>query len=381
MCRAPSPGDAPPFTDFTIMLLSVAIKTELGMNNMSHINELQSTIEKLAVQGKGLLAADESTPTITKRFQALGIESSEENRRIYRDILMTTPGINQFIAGVILFEETLNQTNTKGILFPEALKKAGIIPGIKVDKGLVHLTNSRNENVTQGLDGLPERLQEYKAKGARFAKWRAVYSIGDATPSYLAIETNAYVLARYAAICQEAGIVPVVEPEVLIDGDYTIERSEAVTEPVLHAVFDALFQNKVMLEYILLKPSMVISGKSAAQQASVNEVAQATLRVLKRTVPAAVPSINFLSGGQSFEAATQHLNAMNQLGPLPWNLSFSYARALQENCMKTWAGQAKNIASAQAAFYKRAKLNSAAAMGQYSQAMEQEKEEGSAINM
>lgn len=339
---------------------------------MANINELESTISKLCMRGKGILAADESTATITKRFQALNIESTEESRRAYREILMTTPGCNQFIAGVILFEETLNQKTSQGIAFPEALEKMGILPGIKVDKGLIHLVNTRDEQVTQGLDGLPERLIEYKSKGARFAKWRAVYAISNNTPSKLAIKTNAEVLARYAAICQEQGIVPIVEPEVLIDGDHTLARCEEVSEPVFHAVFNALYRHKVKLEYIVLKPSMVISGKNCSQKASVAEVAEATMRVLRRTVPAAVPTINFLSGGQSSEQATAHLNAMNQMGNLPWNLSYSYARALQDYCMKTWLGQAKNIPAAQTAFYKRAKLNSLAAKGEYAESMEKE---------
>ena len=339
---------------------------------MTTIRELEATISKLAAKGKGILAADESTATISKRFQATGIDSTEENRRLYREILMSTPGINEFIAGVILFEETLNQKTGNGTPFPEALKNLGILPGIKVDKGLIHLANTVEENITQGLDGLAERLIEYKSKGACFAKWRAVYAISDTTPSMLAIKTNAEVLARYAAICQEQGIVPIVEPEVLIDGEHTLARCEKVSERVLHAVFKALYLHKVKLEYIVLKPSMVINGKACAQKASVQEVADATLRILRRTVPAAVPTINFLSGGQSSEQATAHLNAMNQAGPLPWNLSFSYARALQDYCMKTWQGQAKNMATAQKAFYKRAKLNSLAATGDYSEIMEKE---------
>lgn len=338
---------------------------------MQATHELKTTIEKLSAKGKGILAADESTGTITKRFQAVGIESTEENRRTYREILLTTPNINQFIAGVILFEETLNQSMHDGTPFPEALNKLGIVPGIKVDKGLVHLENTTDENVTQGLDGLRERLVEYKKKGAAFAKWRAVYAISAQTPSELAIETNAEVLARYAALCQEQGIVPIVEPEVLIDGDHTLEQCEAASEPVFRAVFDALNRHKVMLEYIVLKPSMVISGKNAAKKASVKDVADATVRVLKRTVPAAVPTINFLSGGQSAEDATAHLNTMNGQA-LPWNVSFSYARALQDDCMKTWAGQANNVAAAQKAFYKRAKLNSLAATGSYAEAMEKD---------
>lgn len=337
---------------------------------MNNINELASSIQKLSVKGKGILAADESTATITKRFEAVGIESTEETRRTYRDILMSTPDCNQFIAGVILFEETLKQKNNQGIAFPEALKKMGILPGIKVDKGLVHLANTKDEQVTQGLDGLAERLIDYKAKGACFAKWRAVYAVSAQTPSELAILTNAEVLARYAAICQEQGIVPIVEPEVLIDGSHTIERCEEVSEPVLRAVFDALYRHKVRLEYIVLKPSMVINGKSCAQKASVEQVAEATIRVLRRSVPAAVPTINFLSGGQTSEQATAHLNAMNKLGNLPWNLSYSYARALQDYCMKTWQGKATNVKEAQNRFYQRAKLNSLAALGKYSDIME-----------
>jgi fructose-bisphosphate aldolase class I len=334
--------------------------------------ELTATIKALSTAGKGILAADESTATITKRFESVGIESNEQNRRDYRELLMTAPGVNKYIAGVILFEETLNQKTASGILFPEALNKLGIIPGIKVDKGLVVLPGTNNENVTQGLDGLPERLADYKAKGARFAKWRAVYSISANTPSQLAIDTNAEVLARYAAICQAQGIVPIVEPEVLIDGDHTIERCEAVSEPVFRAVFDALARHKVALEHIVLKPSMVISGKACSQKASVQQVAEATLRVLRRTVPAAVPTINFLSGGQSSEQATAHLDAMNKAGHLPWNLSFSYARALQDYAMKAWQGQAKNKDAAQKAFYKRAHLNGLAATGQYAESMEKQ---------
>lgn len=346
---------------------------------MTNMKELASTIQQIAVKGKGILAADESTGTITKRFQAVGIEPNEENRRLYRELLMSTPGCNDYIAGVILFEETLNQKTSKGVAFPEYLKSLGILPGIKVDKGLVHLANTNAENITQGLDGLAERLAEYKAKGAVFAKWRSVYAVSASTPSALAIEANADVLARYAAACQAQGIVPIVEPEVLIDGDHTIARCEEVTEPVLHAVFNALYRHHVKLEYIILKPSMVISGKHCPQRANVKEVAEATVRVLKRTVPAAVPTINFLSGGQTPEEATAHLNAMNQMGPLPWNVSFSYARALQDYCMKIWQGQVKNVPAAQAAFYKRAKLNSAASVGQYADAME--KEDVSVVNM
>lgn len=339
---------------------------------MTIIQELQATIDQIAVSGKGILAADESTPTITKRFEAVGIESTEDTRRAYRELLMLTPGINQYIAGVILFEETLNQKTSTGKSFPEALAASGIVPGIKVDKGLVNLANTTEEKITQGLDGLPERLAEYKAKGARFAKWRAVYTISNTLPSELAIKTNAEVLARYAAICQEQGIVPIVEPEILIDGDHTIERCEEVSEPVLHALFDALYRHKVKLEYIILKPSMVISGKACSKKSDPKTTAAATVRVLRRTVPGAVPTINFLSGGQSSEQATANLNEMNVMGNLPWNVSYSYARALQETCMKIWAGKTQNVKTAQTAFLKRAKLNSLAAMGKYTEAMESE---------
>ena len=344
---------------------------------MTNLTELQATISKLTVKGKGILAADESTGTITKRFQAVQIESTEESRRNYRELLISTPKFSEFVAGIILFEETLNQKTSAGVPFPEALNKMGVLPGIKVDKGLVHLAHTIDENVTQGLDGLPERLAEYKSKGARFAKWRAVYTISAKTPSELAILTNAEVLARYAAICQEQGIVPIVEPEVLIDGDHTIERCEEASEPVLREVFNALYRHKVKLEYIVLKPSMVINGKACPRKATVDDVAKATLRVLRRTVPAAVPTINFLSGGQTPEQATAHLNAMNKENNLLWNLSYSYARALQDDCMKTWKGEAKNVPAAQSALYKRAKLNSLAATGKYSEAME--KEEASRI--
>ena len=337
------------------------------------MNELHATISKLAAPGKGILAADESVATISKRFNALGIESTDKTRQAYRDLLVTTPGLSDFVAGIILFEETLLQTTLDGHAFPEKLQQLGILPGIKVDKGLIHLPNTRDEQVTQGLDGLAERLQQYKAKGACFAKWRAVYAISDNTPSMLAIKTNAECLARYAAICQSVGIVPIVEPEVLIDGTHTIERCAEVSERVLHAVFHALYRHKVKLEYIVLKPSMVISGKQCPEQASIDDVAALTLTVLKRTVPAAVPTINFLSGGQSSEDATAHLNAMNASGNLPWNVSFSYARALQDYAMRIWHGESKMAAAAQAAFYARAQLNSLAALGKYNVSMEKEK--------
>lgn len=336
------------------------------------MKELEATIGKLSARGKGILAADESTPTITKRFGAINIESTEDTRRAYREMLLTTPNINEFIAGVILFEETLNQKMSDGTPFPEALKKLGILPGIKVDKGLVNLPNTSDEQITQGLDGLAERLVEYRNKGATFAKWRAVYSISEKTPSMLAIKANAEVLARYAAICQANGIVPIVEPEVLIDGNHTIERCAEVSERVLHAVFHALFRHKVKLELMVLKPSMVISGKACPVKATAEQVGKWTVKILKETVPAAVPTINFLSGGQSSEEATANLQAMNAIGHLPWNLSFSYARALQDYPMKIWRGEKNNVAAAQKAFYERARLNSLAAIGKYAANMEKE---------
>jgi len=337
------------------------------------MNALATTIEKLKKKGKGILAADESAGTIGKRFAAVNVASTEENRQAYRDLLITTPHLNEYIAGVILFEETLQQKTLKGPSFPEKLIELGILPGIKVDKGLVPLPNTNDEQITQGLDGLSERLIEYKKQGAAFAKWRAVYTISNNTPSTLAIKANAEVLARYAALCQAADIVPIVEPEVLINGDHTIDRSALVCEQVLHAVFNALFRHKVQLEYIVLKPSMVISGNKCPVQASHEEVAAKTLTVLRRSVPAAVPTINFLSGGQTPEDATAHLNAMHTLDPsMPWNLSYSYSRALQEYPLKIWHGDPNNIAKAQAIFLERAKLNSLAAMGQYLNSMEKQ---------
>ena len=332
---------------------------------MSMLNELQLTMTELTARGKGLLAADESAATITKRLQAVGVESSEENRRAYRNLLLTTPDLNKYISGVILFEETLSQKTDTGVLFPDWLKKVGIVPGIKVDKGLTPWSSTNPEQVTQGLDGLAERLQKYKSQCARFAKWRAVYSVGEHSPFKGVNSFNAIGLARYAQLCQDNGIVPIIEPEILIDGAHTIEQCEKVSEKVLIKVFKALRKYSVVVEYIVLKPSMVIAGKKCAKQSSVDAVAQATLRVLKRTVPAAVPTINFLSGGQTPVQATQHLQAMNAAGPLPWHLSFSYARALQEPCLDAWRGKAENVATAQAVLLNRAKLNSLASLAQY----------------
>jgi fructose-bisphosphate aldolase, class I len=333
--------------------------------------ELQATIAKLVTPGKGILAADESVPTITKRFNALGIESTEETRRAYRALLSTTPGIEDYVAGIILFEETLGQKADDGTPLVDALSRRGILPGIKVDKGTVGLPGAPGDLITQGLDGLAERLKGYKEKGARFAKWREVYGITDRNPTPLGIEANAEVLARYAAICQEQGVVPIVEPEVLIDGDHTLERCYEVSDAVLHAVFRALHRHRVILEYIVLKPNMVLPGKECLPKGSSEEVARATLAVLRRTVPAAVPSINFLSGGQSSVDATAHLNAMNVMAPnAPWVLSFSYARALQDDAMRTWAGRKENVAAAQAAFHRRAKMNSLARHGKWNSALE-----------
>jgi fructose-bisphosphate aldolase, class I len=331
--------------------------------------ELQRTINDLVIPGKGILAADESTATITKRFDALKIASSEDTRLAYRHMLFSTNNLNDYISGVILYEETLGQS-TNGISLPALLASKKIVPGIKVDKGLVGLPNSHNEKTTQGWDGLQERLQNYKQQGARFAKWRAVYTINETSPSYVAIHANADGLARYAAICQENGIVPIVEPELLMDGDHSIEHCAKVTEWALKEVFQALFVYGVKLEYIILKPSMVIAGNKHGQQSTPEQVARETIAVLKRTVPSAVPSINFLSGGQTPQQATANLDAMNKLGHLPWHLSFSYGRALQEPALHNWQGQTNNIESAQTALLTRAKLNSAATTGKYTSTME-----------
>lgn len=337
------------------------------MNDSSRIiDELRSTIKAIVVPGKGLLAADESMGTIAKRFHTLNIPCDEGSRRNYRELLLTTPSLEKYISGVILYEETLYQKSTQGISFPELLMKNKIIPGIKVDKGLIHLSGTLEEKTTQGLDGLVERLKDYKNQGACFAKWRAVFVISKNTPSRLAIQTNAEDLARYAAICQEIGIVPIIEPEVLIDGDHTLDKCLNVSGEVLHMVFHMLFNHKVLLEYIILKPSMVTPGNNSLQQISHQEVAEATVSMLKQTVPSAVPSINFLSGGQSPLQAIQNLNAMHQMATiLPWNLSFSFARALQEPCMKTWLGKAENKKMAQEVFSKQAKLSSLASLGKY----------------
>ena len=333
--------------------------------------ELQATITDLVVTGKGILAADESAPTIVKRFKAINVESTEANRCAYRSLLLTTPGLGEFISGVILFEETLGQKTPDGKGLPSVAAQQGIVPGIKVDKGFTPLVNAPGDVVTQGLDGLVERLAAYKEQGARFAKWREVYSISPNNPTQTGIETNAEVLARYAAICQSLGLVPIVEPEVLLDGDHSIDRCLEVIEIVQHAVFHALHKHRVELEYTVLKPSMVVPGKDAPHRAGPEEIAEKTLAVMRRSVPAAVPGINFLSGGQTPEEATANLNAMNALaGNAPWQLSFSYGRALQEPVLKAWQGKPENLEAAQKALYQRARLNGAARHGKYSAEME-----------
>jgi fructose-bisphosphate aldolase class I len=332
--------------------------------------ELQATARALVAEGKGILAADESDGTIKKRFDSIGVESTEETRRAYRDLLFTTESVEEYISGVILFDETIRQSSADGTPFTELLERRGIIPGIKVDKGAKPLALAEGETITEGLDGLRERLKEYRELGARFAKWRGTYSISDTLPSEYCMWTNAHALARYAALCQEAGLVPIVEPEVLMDGDHTIERSFHVTSRVLFAVFTELADQKVQLEGTLLKPNMVLSGYDASGRAGADEVAEETIRCFKRHVPAAVPGIVFLSGGQSDEDATANLNAMNKLGPHPWQLSFSYGRALQAPALKAWAGD--NVEGGQRAFYHRAKMNSAARSGLYAPEMERE---------
>ena len=335
--------------------------------------ELAATAAAMVAPGKGILAIDESGGTIKKRFDTINVESSEENRRAYRDLLITGDGLSQYISGMILYDETIRQSTKAGVPFPQALKKAGILAGIKVDAGAKALAGASGEQVTEGLDGLRERLVEYKKLGATFAKWRAVITIGKDIPSQYCIATNAHALARYAALCQEAGIVPIVEPEVLMDGDHTLERCFEVTENAQTALFHELHKQRVRFEHLVLKPSMVISGKDCPQQANVQQVADATVQCLKRTVPAAVPGIVFLSGGQSDELATAHLNAMNAAhSPLPWPLSFSYGRALQAPALKAWKGQAASVPAAQKALFHRAKLNSAACFGKYKADMEKD---------
>jgi fructose-bisphosphate aldolase class I len=333
-------------------------------------NDLGSIAQALAAKGKGILAADESFGTIEKRFKSIDVPSTEENRRAYRNMLFATPGVGDFISGVILFDETLRQKGDDGTPFADLLRNAGSIPGIKVDAGAKNLAGFPGEKVTEGLDGLRERLAEYYDLGARFTKWRAVITIGAGIPTRACIDANAEALARYAALAQEAKMVPIVEPEVLMDGDHSIERCAEVTEETLVTVFDRLHLHRVTLEHMLLKPNMIISGKKAQNRANVQRVAEATVTTLRRTVPAAVPGIVFLSGGQTPEEATAHLNAMNALGEHPWELSYSYGRALQEEALSTWRGDKANVAAAQKAFQKRGRCVSAARYGKYTVEME-----------
>ena len=333
--------------------------------------DLESNAATLVVDGKGILAADETVPTLTRRFDALGIRSTEQSRRTYREMLFTAPGAAEFISGVILQDETIRQRSSGGTPMAQLLSNEGILPGIKVDTGAKPLASSPGETVTEGLDGLRERLSEYHGMGARFAKWRAVIHITEALPSPACVSANAHALARYAALCQEQHLVPIVEPEVLMDGSHTIERCEEVTGLVLHSVFDALFHQRVSLEAMLLKPNMVIAGKECLRQVSLEEVATSTLRCLRRHVPAAVPGIVFLSGGQNARAATAHLNAINRLpSPKPWTVSFSYGRALQDPALEAWHGRDWDLAAGQRAFHHRAQVNGAASVGRYTDEME-----------
>ncbi|MGD9096628.1 MAG: fructose-bisphosphate aldolase class I [Desulfobacterales bacterium] len=332
--------------------------------------DLKVTARRLVARGKGILAADESTPTIKKRFDAIKVESTAATRQAYRELLFSAEGIEAFISGVILFDETLRQTAADGTPFPQLLADRGIVPGIKVDRGAKPMAGFPSEKITEGLDGLGERLAEYRQLGARFAKWRAVITIAHTLPSSANVQANAHALARYAALCQEAGLVPIVEPEVLMDGDHDIARCETVTARTLQAVFDALFHQRVDLEGMLLKPNMVISGLECPDQADTETVAARTVHLFRKVVPAAVPGIVFLSGGQSSLAATAHLNAMNALGPHPWELSFSYGRALQEDTLKAWGGDPGRVAQAQKIFHHRSKCNGAARYGEYRATME-----------
>ena len=338
------------------------------------MNELHETAQALVAEGKGILAADESSGTIAKRFAAIGVESTEESRRAYRDLLFTTPGADEFISGVILYDETIRQRSADGTPFPGLLASHGVIPGIKVDRGAKPLALGKGETVTEGLDGLRERFAEYHSLGARFAKWRATYSIGGGRPSDYCVWVNAHALARYAALAQEAGLVPIVEPEVLMDGGHSIEESARATGRAQQALFTELHDQRVDLRGTILKPNMVLSGYEASGRAGIDEVAERTLDVLYRHVPAAVPGICFLSGGQSDEDATAHLNAMVERGPHPWELSFSYGRALQAPAQHAWLGREENVEAAQRAYYHRARMNGAARTGTYSPALEAEVE-------
>lgn len=337
---------------------------------MEHLTELQDTIDDMVQKGRGILAADESAPTIAKRFEAINVESSEENRRTWRSLLVTTAGLGEYISGIILFEETLEQKTDEGKSIPDAAWAQKVVPGIKVDAGKIPLALSPGDLITQGLDGLAERLRTYKTQGARFAKWREVYAIQEHVPTQHGIEANAEMLARYAAVCQAEGLVPIVEPEVLMDGGHDIDRHAQITEAVQHAVFHALHRHHVELELMILKPNMVLPGKEC-RRAEPDEVASATLKVLRRTVPVAVPSINFLSGGQTPDEATINLNALNQQAPdAPWQLSISYGRALQQTALQAWMGKTDNVVAAQQALLERARLNHLAMLGNYRPDME-----------
>ena len=331
---------------------------------------LEKTARELVAPGKGILAADESSGTIKKRFDTIGVESTEESRRAYREILFTAEAVEKHISGVILFDETIRQSTSDGVPFAKVLASRGIVPGIKVDKGAKDMAGFQGEKVTEGLDGLRERLEEYQNLGARFAKWRAVVTIGDAIPSSACLRANGHALARYAALCQEADVVPIVEPEVLMDGAHTIEQCEEVTLATLDTVFDELREQRVHVAGALLKPNMVISGKACPTQAGVTEVAEATVRCFRSVLPKELPGVVFLSGGQTPRQATEHLNAMNAMGEHPWELSFSYGRALQEPVLAVWQGKAGNAGSAKRALELRAMLNGAARYGKYSSDME-----------
>src|SRR5437870_6340810 len=336
-----------------------------------NLAELNKVAEAMVAPGRGILAADESSGTIKKRFDAIGVENTEDNRRDYREMMFrTSEAMSKYVSGVILYDETIRQKAKDGTPLVKIIEKAGALPGIKVDKGIKPLPFSPGEVITEGLDGLGERLAEYRALGAKFAKWRAVIDIGKGIPSYAAIMTNAHALARYAALCQDEGIVPIVEPEVLMDGDHDAERCYVITEWMLKTVFEQLYYQKVALEGMVLKPNMVVAGKKSKNQAGVDEVAEKTVKVLKACVPAAVPGIAFLSGGQSDEEATAHLDAITRIADLPWRLTFSYGRALQAAPQKAWSGKPENVAAAQRAFTHRARMNGLASLGQWEGTLE-----------
>jgi fructose-bisphosphate aldolase class I len=348
--------------------VTLARRKEDGGMNLEQLNKVANAMVR---PGKGILAADESSSTIKKRFDAIGVESTADNRRDYRELLFrTTDAMRNYISGVILYDETIRQNAKDGTLLVKLVEQTGAVPGIKVDAGAKPLPFSPGETVTEGLDGLRERLKEYYGLGARFAKWRAVIDIGEDIPSWTCINANAHALARYAALCQEADIVPIVEPEVLMDGGHDIDRCAEVTEWVLKEVYQQLYYARVMLEGTVLKPNMVIPGKKSSKKASVDEVAARTLEVLKRCVPPSVPGIAFLSGGQSDEEATAHLDAMNRIGGFPWKMTFSYGRALQAAPQKAWSGKSENVAAAQRAFAHRAKMNGLASLGQWKNDLE-----------